>query len=83
MPSLLQKASLQESQALKEREEVLSPPSVEEDQDRDHLGQLVTHKSTASDGVQLPGAEGAGRCVVMPLSITFERSWRTGEVSED
>jgi len=42
---------------------------VKEDQVRDHLSKLDTHKSMG------PDAE--------PLSIIFERSWRTGEVPED
>lgn len=80
MPPVLQKASPQGSQVLKEREKVLSPPSVEEDQDRHNLGKLDTHKCMVSNGVQPVGAEGA---VAMPLSIIFDKSWGTGEVPED
>ena len=49
-------------------------PLVEEDCVRDRLSDLNVHKSIGPDGIDV---------IAEPLSIIFERSWRTGDVPED
>ncbi|KFV78543.1 hypothetical protein N308_15395, partial [Struthio camelus australis] len=56
-------------------------PLVEEDQLRDHLGKLDTHKSMGPDGMHPRVLR--EDIITRPLSIIFERSWRSGEVPED
>ncbi|PKU40159.1 rna-directed dna polymerase from mobile element jockey-like [Limosa lapponica baueri] len=58
-------------------------PLVKDDWVRDHLGKLNTHRSMGPDGMQPQVLRELADVIVKPLSITFERSWRTGEVPED
>ncbi|PKU47483.1 rna-directed dna polymerase from mobile element hypothetical protein [Limosa lapponica baueri] len=55
---------------------------VEEDWVRDHLGKLDTHKYMGPGGMH-PGVLRELADIAKPLSIIFERSWRTGEVPEN
>jgi len=50
---------------------------------RDRLSNLDTHKSKGSDGMHPPVLRELAEVIAEPLSIIFERSWRTGEVPED
>ncbi|GAB0176464.1 mitochondrial enolase superfamily member 1 [Grus japonensis] len=80
------KASPQESQTLEVGEKVLQKedlPLVKEDRVREHLGKLNIHKSMASDGMHPRVLRELADVIAMPLSVIFERSWRTGEVPED
>ncbi|PKU43872.1 rna-directed dna polymerase from mobile element hypothetical protein [Limosa lapponica baueri] len=56
---------------------------VEEDQARDHVGKLNTHKSMGPDGMHPQVLRELANVMLELLSIIFERSWRTGKVSED
>jgi len=49
----------------------------------DHLSNLDAHKSMGPDGVHPRVLREMANVVAEPLSIIFERSWRTGEVPED
>jgi len=50
---------------------------------RDHLRILDNHKSLGPDGMHPWVLRELADFVAEPLSIIFERSWRTGEVPED
>jgi len=80
------KAGPQESQALGVREEAYREddlPLVEEDCVRDRLSNLDTHKSMGLNGMHPRVLRELADVVAEPLSIIFERSWRTGEMPED
>jgi len=76
----------QESQSLEVREKACRKedlPLVEEDQVRNHLSQLDTHKSMGPDGKHPQVLRELADAIAEPLSIIFERSWRRGEVTQD
>jgi len=80
------KTSPQESQALEVREEACRKddlPLVEEDCVRDHLSHLYAQKFMDSDGTHPRELRELAEVMAEPLSIIFERSWKTGEVPED
>jgi len=80
------KAGPQESQAPEVGEEAHRQddfPLVEEDCVRDRLSDLDIHKSMGPDGMHPRELRELADVFAEPLSIVFERSWRTGEVPED
>jgi len=80
------KAGPQESQALEVREKAWRKddfPLVKEDCVRDHLSNLDTHKSMGPDAMHQRVLRELVDVIAEPLSIMFERSWRTEEVPED
>ena len=58
-------------------------PLAEEDWVRDHLCKLDPCKSMGPNGIHAQVLRELADVLAEPLSIIFERSWRTGEVPED
>jgi len=56
---------------------------VEADCVRDHLSKLDTHKSMGPDAIHPRVLSELADIIAEPLSIIFERCWRTGGVLED
>jgi len=80
------KAGPQGSQTLEATEEAYREddfPLVEEDCVRDHLSNLDAHKSMSPDGMHPRVLRELADVIAEPFSIIFERSWRTGEMTED
>jgi len=50
---------------------------------RDHLSDLDVHKSMGPNGMHPRVPRELADVIAEPLSIIFERSWRTGVLPED
>ncbi|XP_074674231.1 BTB/POZ domain-containing protein 9 isoform X2 [Strix aluco] len=60
-----------------------NPPTVSEDQVQEHLKNLKVYKSMGPDEIHPWILKELADDVARPLSIIFERSWQSGEVSTD
>ncbi|XP_009330384.1 PREDICTED: carbonic anhydrase-related protein [Pygoscelis adeliae] len=80
------KTELQESQAPETHRNIWNKeelPLLEEDQVREHLNNLDTHKSMGPDGMQVQVLRELANVTARPLSIIFERSRQSGKFPED
>ncbi|KFV08970.1 RNA-directed DNA polymerase from mobile element jockey, partial [Tauraco erythrolophus] len=59
------------------------PPTVLEEQVREHLRNLKVHKSMGPDEIHPRVLKELADEVAKPLAIVFEKSWRSGEVPDD
>ncbi|KFW12253.1 hypothetical protein N327_13403, partial [Fulmarus glacialis] len=64
-------------------ERMKRPPTVGEDQVRDHLRNLKVHKSMGPNEIHPQVLKEQVDEVAQPLSIIFEKLWQSGEVPSD